>query len=269
VTRTVVCAVLAALALPATAGAFKIDKRIVPQPKVRYYVGLDDWKKPMDRVVRALNRAKVGVKLVKAEIPEQASVQVGRLEQRCGYPGVSATTQTLVGGYAAIYLPYDCKGAQASIIAAHELGHALGLKHEDRRCALMNSSGTGPQSVPTECLGRRLPWRSKPWRPDDLAGLKRLYRDTAPTVTLDLTGPSTVAAGTPVTFKLTARDKERNLSLVRVDYGDGTREERGASEPPPSSHTYLTPGTYRITATALDYYRKRASASVNVRVTAA
>ena len=266
--RLLALALAAPLLLAAPAGAYEIDRRIVPQPRVLYYVGLDDWKKPMARAVKALNRAKVGVKLVEADIPQQASVQIGRLEKRCGYPGVNATTQTLVGGYAAIYLPYGCRGAQASIIAAHELGHALGLKHEDDRCALMNSSGTGRQSTPTQCLGQSHPWLRKPWRSDDLAGLRRLYRNTAPRVRLELTSGASARAGSPVTFRIRARDKERNLSLLRVDYGDGEREERDASEPPPSSHTYLAPGTYRLRVTARDYYGRRDTATATITVTA-
>ena len=61
----------------------------------------------------------------------------------------------------------------------------------------------------------------QPFRADDIRGLKRLYRNTAPRTTLKLTGPATVPVGTSVTFKGTAADRERNLSEIRVDYGDG------------------------------------------------
>ena len=88
------CALVALALLAAgapAAHAYRLMK-VVPQPKVLYYVGLRDWRKPMARVVRALNRAHVGVKLVKAQIPEQASIQVGRLKKRCGLAGEQATT---------------------------------------------------------------------------------------------------------------------------------------------------------------------------------
>jgi hypothetical protein len=259
-----VAGVFAAIA-PA-AHAYRLNE-ITPQPRLLYYVGLKDWRKPMARVVRALNRAHVGVRLVRAQIPEQASIQVGRLKKRCGLAGEQATTLTIEGGYAAIYLPYGCHGAAASVIAAHELGHALGLAHEDRRCALMNSSGTGRRSIPTNCLGRRYPWRRKPFRADDLAGLRRLYRDTRPHVTIELTGPATVRANTSVRFAIGLEDREHNLSQYTVDYGDGVREEHDASEAPPASHAYTAPGTYRIRVTGVDFYRKRDSASVTVMVT--
>jgi hypothetical protein len=181
--RAAAVALVAPFAGAAPASAYKVDRHVVPQPKLRYYVALTDWKKPFDRVVTVVNRAHVGVRLVKAQIPEQASIQVGRLEHQCGLPGVDGTTQTLRGGYAAIYLPRGCHGAIASIIVGHELGHALGLKHEDRRCALMNSSG-GPGGIPSRCAGRHIDWLHHPYRADDLAGLRRVYHNTRPTARL-------------------------------------------------------------------------------------
>jgi hypothetical protein len=263
-------AAVGALAFSATpAAAYKLDRHVVPQPTLRYYVALSDWKKPFDRVVHAVNRAHVGVRLVKAQIPEQASIQVGRLEHKCGLPGVEGTTQTLSGGYAAIYLPRGCHGSIASIIAGHELGHALGLLHEDRRCALMNSSGTGPQGIPTDCYfgGRHYDWLRHPFRGDDLKGLRKLYRDTRPKVKLRLTSPATIPAGGAVTFKITASDREDNLSTITVDYGDGTRDKLIAGEPTPSSHSYSAAGSYRLRATARDVYGKRDRKSVTVTVT--
>ena len=262
----VVLAAALLVAAAAPAAAYKLAD-ITPQPRLLYHVGLTDWKQPIKRVVKALNRANVGVRLVEADIPQQASIQIGRLQKRCGFPGINATTQTIEGGYAAIYLPRGCKPVQASVIAAHELGHALGLLHEDRRCALMNSSGTGPRSTPTRCLGRRYDWLRSPFRADDLAGLRKLFRNTPPTVGLALTGPSTVPAGTPVTFELGVTDKEDNLSEIKVDYGDGNSQEYFAGDPLPSSHTFGLPGTYTITVTAVDYYLEPVTASVTVTVT--
>jgi len=250
------------------AHAYRLDRSVVPQPTLRYFVGLSDWKTPMRRVVKALNAGHVGVRLVEAKIPEQASIQIGRLEHQCGLPGVNGTTQTLEGGYGAIYLPRGCKSTAASIIAAHELGHALGLKHEDRRCALMNSSGSGAQSIPTRCAGQRHDWLRKPFRKDDLAGLKRLYRNTAPRVTLKRTSAATTTTGTAVSIATTATDRERNLSEFTIDFGDGTKRTTTALNDLPTSHSYLTPGTFTIRLTVIDYYLKRGTATVTVTVTA-
>jgi hypothetical protein len=254
--------------LAPAASAYRIDRHVVPQPVLRYFVGLDDWKKPFDRVVRALNRAHVGVQLRKAQIPEQASIQIGRLEHRCGFPGVNGTTQSIRGGYAAIYLPRGCHAKIASIIAAHELGHALGLKHEDRRCALLNSSGSGPDGIPTHCQGRRYDWLNHPFRKDDLRGLRRLYRNTPPKARLRLVGgPHT--AGDEVRFDVTAKDRERNISEVKLDFGDGTVVSGFKASQLPRRHVYTRPGTYTAKLEVVDFYLRRTRSRVTVTVTEA
>jgi hypothetical protein len=259
---------LVALVGAGPARAYKFDHAVVPQPRLQYFVALSDWKKPFKRVVRAVNRAHVGVRLVQAKIPEQATIQVGRLKNhRCGLPGVDGTTQTLAGGYAAIYLPRGCHGAHASILAGHELGHALGLLHEDRRCALMNSSGTGPKGIPTRCLGRRIDWLHHPYRPDDIRGLKRLYRNTPPKAHLALANPGrTTVAGDDVRFTLAASDRERNISELKLDFGDGSGASGFSADELPTAHAYDDPGRYTAKLTVIDLYLRRATATVTVTV---
>jgi hypothetical protein len=270
--RLAAIAIAAAAALVAAtpAAAYRTDPDLVPQPRILYHVGLKDWKRPFARVVRALNRADVGVRLVRAKVPQQASIQIGRLEHRCGYPGVTGTTQTIEGGYAAIYLPYNCRRVNGSIIAAHELGHALGLLHDDGRCALMNSSGTGRNAVPAKCFGRKgINWVKRPFRADDLAGLRRAYRNTPPKVSLELAQAGRFETDDPVRFRLGARDRERNLSEVRIDFGDGDRAEGFEVGDLPETHSYSEPGTYTVTLTGVDLYGRRDRASIKVEIGAA
>lgn len=265
-----VVAIGALASTPAAAPAYRIDRHVVPQPTLLYYVALPDWKRPFDRVVRDLNRARVGVRLKKAQIPEQASIQIGRLEHRCGLPGVDGTTHTIKGGYAAIYLPRGCRATIASIIAAHELGHALGLHHDDRHCALLNSSGTGPKGIPTRCLGQKHDWLHHPYRKDDIAGLRRLYRNTKPTAQLKLQGPKRHQAGTTVRFTIKAKDREGNLSELKLDFGDGSPPAEGQTAAElPHTHVYSTPGTYVVKLSAVDFYLRRATARTTVTVVAA
>ena len=255
------------LAVPTNAPAYRIDRHVVPQPTLKYYVALADWRKPFGRVVRALNRAHVGVRLQKAQIPDQASIQIGRLEQRCGFPGVNGATQTIKGGYAAIYLPRGCHARIASIIAAHELGHALGLKHENRRCALLNSSGSGRDGTPTHCQGRRFDWLHDPFRADDLKGLRRLYRNTPPKARLRLKRPAARhATGDEVRFRLQASDRERNISELKLDFGDGTVITGFKANELPRTHVYTEPGRYTARLEVVDYYLRRTTSRVTVTV---
>ena len=80
--------------------------------------------------------------------------------------------------------PKECRYVDV-ITAAHELGHILGLDHEDRRCAVMNSSSTAypdfegndPVGVsPSKCNGAdQDSWYCRVLSADDLKGGKKLY----------------------------------------------------------------------------------------------
>ena len=70
-----------------------------------------------------------------------------------------------------MHLQPNCPEGTLTMTAAHEFGHVLGLKHENKRCSLMNSvfvSRCRPQPLEWE-------WYCSPPRDDDRRGLLRRY----------------------------------------------------------------------------------------------
>jgi hypothetical protein len=87
---------------------------------------------------------------------------------------------------------------------AHELGHVLGLGHEDRRCALMNpvlANGAPRRCFAPDALQGGV-WRCRTLETDDLAGARRLYGGRA-RVRRDPTCPIFTAPATPAAVQAT------------------------------------------------------------------
>jgi hypothetical protein len=66
---------------------------------------------------------------------------------------------------------------EAALVATHEFGHVLGLEHEDRGCAVMNSRllRDHPFKCPAPAPGR---WWCRLLTADDVAGAVRIYGGT-------------------------------------------------------------------------------------------
>ena len=94
---------------------------------------------------------------------------VGHAEATVGY-----------GANATMWLPRIdessgiCNSYSSVHAVAHELGHVLGLGHEERGCALMNGIGTwrGAEHCRQEAVWT---WRCGLLEPDDINGVVRLY----------------------------------------------------------------------------------------------
>ncbi len=87
---------------------------------------------------------------------------------------------------------------------AHELGHVLGLAHEDRRCALMNPVLVN--GAPRRCFAPDAQqggvWRCRTLEADDLAGARRLYGGR-PRVGQDPTCPIFAGPAAPTAVQAT------------------------------------------------------------------
>jgi hypothetical protein len=153
-----------------------------------------------------------------------------------------------------------CGGSNAVYIediAAHELGHALGLNHSTATSATMYPSySTCSQSFRTLAS-------------DDIAGVEYLYPpvlgDTAPTVSIATpTSGASFAQGTSISFSGSASDKEDGILTSLMTWTsslDGTIGSGGAFS------KVLSVGNHVITARVTDSGGLLASKQVTVTVT--
>lgn len=182
---TVVVAALGTSAGPASAYRYVSTRQARwEKPVVTYSVG-GPLTVPVARGARAWNRLGLRVRLARVGSPSRADI---RIRSR-GRPCAGAVGQTNVRevrfsdgvrSFALISGPFDLRiaagcGPTTTFIVAHELGHALGLGHELRRCALMNPEGDADLARP-QCPRRPAAyWLAHLIRPDDARGIRALY----------------------------------------------------------------------------------------------
>ena len=148
-----------------------------PGTTITYYVAAKAYSGGVARAARNWNHAKVGIRFARTS-RSNADVVVTYGGPRCGGQTVMG-----FGGYGestTVYLGAGCSSSLISLTATHELGHVLGLDHDDSRCARMNAS-FAPNGSPSHCASHALSyWLAHPLRADDIAGAKAIYRSPAP-----------------------------------------------------------------------------------------
>lgn len=187
-----------------------------PQGRITYF-DATPYKPQVAAAIRAWNTSGARVRFV--AVPRRTArliIKVGSGASFCqrgtASLGMNPRNQVLLSLRTA-----GCAGRNpytVTVLAAHELGHVLGLKHEDRRCAVMNSQAAGMR--PGRCPGERWQWRCGILERDDVAGAVRMYGGTvrprprsncdayagapAPTLTSVSRNPETFTVDVPLTW---------------------------------------------------------------------
>jgi len=171
---------LAPAALVPGAAGYRVEGSAWPGGTVPYYNAAADQKWAVAQAVKAWNTSGARVQFV--SVPRQSAKLVirstgsrscARAHATLGY-GSSPTVWIWKAGTATFRCdPYWAAGA-----LAHELGHVLGLGHENRGCAAMNPSGN--RLGPSACdRAERWEWRCRLLEHDDVRGAVAVYGGVA------------------------------------------------------------------------------------------
>jgi Astacin (Peptidase family M12A) len=178
--RAILTALFAVAALAATTGpasAYVISGNRWPEGSILYYTNVGSQNDEVVRAASAWNKEKLGVKFVRTKSKSSAQLIIRYGSRGCGGLGtVGYYGERFVGD---VQLGRACRDAITRLTAAHELGHVLGLGHEESRCALMNPVGDISTGTPNHCSVRPIRyWLKNPIQADDRRGGRKLYADS-------------------------------------------------------------------------------------------
>jgi hypothetical protein len=169
------CTALVAVAILPSAGAYRLEGGRWPTSTITYYNEVPAYSWAVDTAAYAWNTSGARVQFLKSS-RRDAKVLIGiRWFKNAGDANVQRVGGRFVSAQVGIRSGQD--RYTMALVLAHELGHVLGLDHEDRVCATMNSylADGSPKHCAAVPKGK---WTCRLLRVDDVRGAVSLYGGT-------------------------------------------------------------------------------------------
>jgi hypothetical protein len=173
--RTTLAAFLLALVLVPSANAYRLEGGRWPTTTIRYYNEVPAYDWAVDTAAFAWNSSGAHVQFLKSS-RKNANVLLGiRWFKIAGEARVQRVNGRILS--AKVGIRSGQERYVMALVTAHELGHVIGLDHEDGVCATMNSRLVvdHPEHCPAPPEGM---WVCRLLRADDVRGAVSLYGGT-------------------------------------------------------------------------------------------